>query len=92
MAKTSLVEMAMATSTAVPRSFSASGIIQGYHVYQRIWTPHVGEKVTMVREPGNEHDQFAVAVLKTETCTVGHLSREISRIAFLRHFPIMSYL
>ena len=49
MAEKSLVEMATATATAVPRSFSASGLIQGYHVYQRIWTPHVGEKATMIR-------------------------------------------
>ena len=48
---------AMAITTAVPCSFSASGIIRGYHVYQRIWTPHVGEKATKVREPGNEHDR-----------------------------------
>ena len=41
------------------------------------------KKATMVREPGNEHDRFAVAVLEDETlCTVGHL-REISRIAFI---------
>ena len=45
----------------------------GYHVYQRIWTPHVGEKATTVhvRESGNEHDQFAVSMLEDEMlCTV----------------------
>ena len=47
-------------------------------MYQRIWTPHVGEKATTVREPENEH---AVVVLEDEAlCTVGHLPREISRI------------
>ena len=76
--------MATATATAVPCSFSASGVIRGYHVYQRIWTPHVGEKATTVREPGNEHDRFAVAVLEDETlCTVGHLPREISKEYFV---------
>ena len=30
--------------------------------------PHVGEKATMVREPGDEQDQFTVAVLEDETC------------------------
>ena len=84
MAETLLVEMATAIATAVPCSFSASGLIQGYHVYQRIWTPHVGEKATTVREPGNKHNRFAVAVLKNETlCTFGYLSWEIFRIAFL---------
>ena len=40
-------------------------------MYQRIRTPHVGEKATMVRESGNEHDRFAVSVLEDEMlCTV----------------------
>ena len=65
--------MATATATAVPLSFSASVVIRGYHMYQRIWMPRVGEKATTVREPGNEHDRFAVVVLENETlCTVGH--------------------
>ena len=56
-------------------------------MYQRIWTPHVGEKATTVREPGNKHDRFAVAVLEDETlCTVGHLPQEKSRIAFIGVF------
>ena len=28
--------------------------VRGYHVYQRIWAPHIGEKATTVREPDNE--------------------------------------
>ena len=81
--------MATATATAVPRSFSASGVIQGYHVYQRIWTPHVGEKPTTVREPGNEHDWFAVAVLEDETLhTVGHLLLD----SFHKHFLIIRHI
>ena len=60
--------MTTATGTVVPRSVSASGVIKEY---QRIWTPHVGEKATTVRESGNERDRFAVAVLEDETlCTV----------------------
>ena len=63
--------MATAAATAVPCSFSASGVIRGYHVYQRIWTPHVGEEATTVRESGNQHDRFTVVVLEDETlCTV----------------------
>ena len=46
-----------------------------------MWTSHVGEKATMVKEPGNEHDRFAVVVLEDETlCTVGHLMRKESAI------------
>ena len=65
--------MATATTTAVPHSFSASGVIRGYYVYQRMWMPHVGEKATTVKEPGNEHNRFTVAVLEDKTLfTVGH--------------------
>ena len=32
-------------------------------------TPHVGDKTTIVRRPGNEHDRFAVAVLEDEKFT-----------------------
>ena len=40
-------------------------------MYQRIWTPHVGEKAITVRESGNKHNQFAVALLEDEMlCTV----------------------
>ena len=55
-------------------SFSAPDIIRGYHVYQRIWTPFIGEKAATASEPGNEHDPYAVVVLEDQTLyTVGHL-------------------
>ena len=53
-------------------------------MYQRKWMPHVGEKATTVREPGSEHDRFAVAVLKDATlCTVGHFFLVLSLFASL---------
>ena len=52
-------------------------------MYQRIWTPRVGEKATTVREPGNSHDCYAIAVLEDETLyTVGHMPREIAKECF----------
>ncbi len=51
-------------------------------MYERIWKPFVGEKLTTVREPTNEYDRYAVAVLKVKdgsSLTVGHLPREISK-------------
>ena len=33
-------------------------------------TPHVGEKATTVRESGNEHDRFTVAVVKDKTLCI----------------------
>ena len=68
-------------------SYSVPGIIRGYHAYQRIWTPFVGEKATTAREPGNEHDRYAVAVLEDETlCAVGHLPRETSKAGISRAY------
>ena len=45
-------------------SFSVPEIIHGYHVYQQLRTPHVGEKATTAGEPGNEHERYAVAMLE----------------------------
>ena len=53
----------MATTT---HSFSVAGVTRGYYVYQRIWTPTVGEKATRVRELGNEYDRYATAVLEDQ--------------------------
>ena len=39
--------------------FSVCGHLRIPHVLKRIWTPHVVEKATTVREPGNEHDRSA---------------------------------
>ena len=62
--------------------FSLPGIIRGSHVYQRIWTPFVGERATTVREPDNEHDRYAVAVLEDETlCTVGAQCSSCSQLS-----------
>ena len=69
--------MATATTTFL---FSVWG-------HPRIPRMDTSEKATMVREPGNKHDRFAVAVLEDEMlCTVGHLLQEITRIAFIGVF------
>jgi len=42
------------------RSFSVPGIIQGCHMFQRMWTPRVGEKVMAVSEMWNEQQLYAL--------------------------------
>ena len=54
----------------IPRPFLASGVIQGYQVYQRMWAPYVGEKATTVNEPGNEHDQSASNAVMQSKCAM----------------------
>ena len=37
--------------------------IRGYQAYQDTWTPVVGETLLLKREPNNEKDRSAVAVM-----------------------------
>ena len=51
-----------------------------------IWTPVVGEVLTVARETDNTADRFAIAVTKDDMI-VGHVPREFSKLCwhFLRH-------
>ena len=43
----------------------------------------MGEKAKTIRETGNNHDRYAIAVLEDDTlCTVGHLPMEMSKECF----------
>ena len=43
-----------------------------------LWTPTVGEILLLRREPENVHDKHAVAVVKADTTTVGHIPYNIT--------------
>lgn len=45
-----------------------------------IWTPVVGEGLDCIRESANITDRYAVAVVKDDGTTVGHLPKRMSRI------------
>ena len=60
-------------------TFSVEVMVCGYHVYQGVWTPIVGEELSCRKEYGNTQDPFAVAVLHGTT-TVGHVLKKISSI------------
>ena len=34
-------------------------MVRGYHIYQNVWTPAVGERLQYVREEGNVEDRCA---------------------------------
>ena len=59
-------------------AFELTLYIRGHHVYKEVWTPYVGEELSVKKETGNLYDAFAVAVEK-EGDVVGHLSQSISR-------------
>ena len=39
-------------------SFETVSNVKGYHVYQGIWVPKIGETLSTAREPGNPKDNF----------------------------------
>ena len=61
-------------------------VVRGHHVYKSIWTPALAEELLVEQENDNEHDLYAVCVMKDDTI-VGHVPRAFSRIAwfFLNH-------
>ena len=62
--------------------FVIDSMVRGYHVYQDVWTPAVGERLQCVREEDNAEDRYAVAVTR-DGVTVGHLPRRISTLCLL---------
>ena len=53
-------------------TFEKDCCVRGYHIYQWVWDAAIGENLTCRREPTNESDRYAVAVMKTalllDTC------------------------
>lgn len=63
------------------RSFRIESSTRGHHIYKESWTPMIGEELQTVQERDNDHDPYAVAVVK-EGVTVGHVPRKISRLCW----------
>ena len=45
-------------------------VIHGRHIYKQIWRPLVREILTLEQEESNNHDKFAVSLLKDATVVV----------------------
>ena len=52
----------MSINQLVMEEFEQPCCIQGYHVYQKIWTAVVGEELVCEKEPDNSHNHYAVAI------------------------------
>ena len=76
----------MASQSVSISSFSFVSVIRGHHIYKSVWTPFLGEGLTIQREePRNRHDRFSVCVMKGHD-VAGHVPREFSKTVryFLR--------
>ena len=68
--------------TEAVHSFTREAMVRGYHIYNSIWEAYIGEELSCQRDEDNEHDPYAVAVLKSAT-VVGHLPRKVSTLCSL---------
>ena len=53
-------------------STNLESVTRGRHNYKQIWRPLVGEILTLEREEDNNHDKFAVSLLK-HASVLGHV-------------------
>ena len=67
--------------TADEESFRLENTVRGHHIFERIWMPVIGQLLQVQAETGNEQDPPTVATVLNDSI-VGHLPREISRLAF----------
>ena len=67
-------------------SYTFESAIRGHHIYKAVWTPFIGETLSLTKEDGNPEDPSAVAIMKGTTI-VGHAPRELSRVFsfFMQH-------
>ena len=67
-------------------SYTFDSVIRGHHIFKSVWTPFIGETLSLAIEDGNAEDPYAVAVMKGTTI-VGHTPCEISRVFsfFIQH-------
>ena len=61
----------MEDMAGVSTEFSFDSIIWGCHIYKKVWMPSIGEVLLLVKEEANEHNHFAVSVMK-DGFIVGH--------------------
>ena len=66
--------MAASHGLRAPSSIEKESVVRGHHVYKAIWTPVIGEELSLRAEDNNEHDNHAVAVLKGRN-VIGHVPR-----------------
>ena len=58
-----------------------NSLATGHHVFKETWSPVLGEVVFCERESNNQHDRYAVALLRNGE-VVGHIPRNLSKPCF----------
>ena len=61
--------------------------IRGHHTYKDYWEIEIGEVLKLQREPTNQQDRGAIAIIK-DGHVVGHIPKGIAstKLGIIRHF------
>ena len=54
--------VSMAGAQEDDSEFSFTTAVKGFHVYRRVWLPHLGQRLSVESECGNAEDRFAITV------------------------------
>ena len=54
---------------------------RGYHPYQDVWNPSVGQVLKLRKEPDNSHNCHAVAVVKSGDTVEGHVTYNLAPLS-----------
>ena len=71
------------TATQTEETFSIVSVVRGHHIYKSVQTPLLGERLSVRPETGNNHDKYAVSVVKRDGI-VGNFHCELLRT--VQHF------
>ena len=63
----------------VSESFQCASFVRGHHVYHTSWTPWTGEVLVLKIEVHNEHDHFALAIIKDGE-VIGHVPHVLNKV------------
>ena len=66
----------MASLSEDTNEFSLESVVRGHHVYKCLWTPHIGEQLTLQHEENDPSDSRAVVVTKNDA-VIGHFPKKM---------------
>ena len=77
-AREAMASQAVTTASQDLVVLELTSFVRGYHAYQTIWDPKVGDVLRLEREPTNCKDRFAVAVVDARNRVVGHIPYKLA--------------
>ena len=69
---------------AIKYESKKTSVVKGHRTYKDIWTPTISKELPVKPQDDNEHDEYAVTVMKNSKI-VSHLSRTILHVKLSCH-------